>query len=73
MLDLSYAADAHKAGFEAGPVDPADSASSATASSTPEGEGTDTTDGAADGTSGDTTGDTTGGRGTTSPTPLYHR
>lgn len=63
VLDLSYAADAHKAGFEAGPVDPAGSASSATASSTPEGEGTDTTDGAADGTSGDTTGDTTGGRG----------
>ena len=59
VLDLSYAADAHKAGFEAGPVDPAGSASSATASSTPEGEGTDTTDG----TSGDTTGETSGGRG----------
>lgn len=55
VLDLSYAADAHKAGFEAGPVDPAGSASSATASSTPEGEGTDTTDG--------TTGETSGGRG----------
>ena len=59
VLDLSYAADAHKAGFEAGPVDPEGSASSAAASSTPEGEGTDT----ADGTSGDTTGDTSGGRG----------
>lgn len=59
VLDLSYAADAHKAGFEAGPVDPAGSASSAAASSTPEGEGTDTTDG----TSGDTTGETSGGRG----------
>lgn len=59
VLDLSYAADAHKAGFEAGPVDPEGSASSAAASSTPEGEGTDTTDG----TSGDTTGDTSGGRG----------
>ena len=59
VLDLSYAADAHKAGFEAGPVDPAGSASSAAASSTPEGEGTDT----ADGTSGDTTGETSGGRG----------
>ena len=55
VLDLSYAADAHKAGFEAGPVDPAGSASSAAASSTPEGEGTDTTDG--------TTGETSGGRG----------
>lgn len=55
VLDLSYAADAHKAGFEAGPVDPAGSASSAAASSTPEGEGTDTT--------GDTTGETSGGRG----------
>ena len=71
VLDLSYAADAHKAGFEAGPVDPAGSASSATASSTPEGEGTDTTDGTAgetsgdttDGSSGDTTGETSGGRG----------
>lgn len=62
VLDLSYAADAHKAGFEAGPVDPAGSASSATASSTPEGEGTDTTDGTTDGTSG-TTGETSGGRG----------
>ena len=59
VLDLSYAADAHKAGFEAGPVDPEGSASSAAASSTPEGEGTDTTDG----TSGDTTGETSGGRG----------
>ena len=59
VLDLSYAADAHKAGFEAGPVDPDGSASSAAASSTPEGEGTDTTDG----TSGDTTGETSGGRG----------
>ena len=59
VLDLSYAADAHKAGFVAGPVDPEGSASSAAASSTPEGEGTDT----ADGTSGDTTGDTSGGRG----------
>lgn len=55
VLDLSYAADAHKAGFEAGPVDPAGSASSAAASSTPEGEGTDTT--------GGTTGETSGGRG----------
>lgn len=67
VLDLSYAADAHKAGFEAGPVDPEGSASSAAASSTPEGEGTDTTDGTTgdttDGTSGDTTGDTSGGRG----------
>ena len=67
VLDLSYAADAHKAGFEAGPVDPEGSASSAAASSTPEGEGTDTTDGTTgdttDGTSGDTTGETSGGRG----------
>ena len=71
VLDLSYAADAHKAGFEAGPVDPAGSASSAAASSTPEGEGTDTTDGTAgetsgdttDGSSGDTAGETSGGRG----------
>lgn len=63
VLDLSYAADAHKAGFEAGPVDPAGSASSATASSTPEGEGTDTTDGTTGETSGDTTGETSGGRG----------
>lgn len=62
VLDLSYAADAHKAGFEAGPVDPAGSASSAAASSTPEGEGTDTTGGTTDGTSG-TTGETSGGRG----------
>lgn len=62
VLDLSYAADAHKAGFEAGPVDPEGSASSAAASSTPEGEGTDTTDGTTDGTSG-TTGETSGGRG----------
>lgn len=59
VLDLSYAADAHKAGFEAGPVDPAGSASSAAASSTPEGEGTDTTGE----TSGDTTDGTSGGRG----------
>lgn len=63
VLDLSYAADAHKAGFEAGPVDPAGSASSAAASSTPEGEGTDTTDGTTGETSGDTTGETSGGRG----------
>lgn len=63
VLDLSYAADAHKAGFEAGPVDPAGSASSATASSTPEEEGTDTTDGTTGETSGDTTGETSGGRG----------
>ena len=67
VLDLSYAADAHKAGFEAGPVDPAGSASSAAASSTPEGEGTDTTDGTTGDTtgetSGDTTGETSGGRG----------
>ncbi len=63
VLDLSYAADAHKAGFEAGPVDPAGSASSATASSTPEGEGTDTADGTTGETSGDTTGETSGGRG----------
>ena len=63
VLDLSYAADAHKAGFEAGPVDPAGSASSATASSTPEGEGTDTTDGTTGETSGDTTGETSDGRG----------
>ena len=71
VLDLSYAADAHKAGFEAGPVDPAGSAYSAAASSTPEGEGTDTTDGTAgetsgdttDGSSGDTAGETSGGRG----------
>lgn len=67
VLDLSYAADAHKAGFEAGPVDPEGSASSAAASSTPEGEGTDTTDGTTgdttDETSGDTTGETSGGRG----------
>lgn len=62
VLDLSYAADAHKAGFEAGPVDPAGSASSAAASSTPEGEGTDTTGDTTDGTSG-TTGETSGGRG----------
>ena len=63
VLDLSYAADAHKAGFEAGPVDPEGSASSAAASSTPEGEGTDTTDGTTGETSGDTTGETSGGRG----------
>lgn len=63
VLDLSYAADAHKAGFEAGPVDPAGSASSATASSTPKGEGTDTTDGTTGETSGDTAGETSGGRG----------
>lgn len=63
VLDLSYAADAHKAGFEAGPVDPAGSASSAAASSTPEGEGTDTTDGTTGETSGDTGGETSGGRG----------
>ncbi len=70
VLDLSYAADAHKAGFEAGPVDPAGSASSAAASSTPEGEGTDTTGGTTGETSGDTsdgtsgtTGETSGGRG----------
>ena len=66
VLDLSYAADAHKAGFEAGPVDPAGSASSAAASSTPEGEGTDTTGETSgdttDGTSGNT-GETSGGRG----------
>lgn len=62
VLDLSYAADAHKAGFEAGPVDPAGNASSAAASSTPEGEGTDTTGDTTDGTSG-TTGETSGGRG----------
>ena len=75
VLDLSYAADAHKAGFEAGPVDPAGSASSATASSTPEGEGTDTADGTTGETSGDTTdgtsgttGETSGDGGTTSPT-----
>lgn len=63
VLDLSYAADAHKAGFEAGPVDPEGSASSAAASSTPEGEGTDTTDGTTGETSGDTGGETSGGRG----------
>lgn len=63
VLDLSYAADAHKAGFEAGPVDPAGSASSATASSTPEGEGTDTTGDTTGETSGGTTGETSGGRG----------
>lgn len=69
VLDLSYAADAHKAGFEAGPVDPAGSASSATASSTPEGEGTDTTDGTTGDTTGETSGDTTDGTsGTTGET-----
>lgn len=69
VLDLSYAADAHKAGFEAGPVDPEGSASSATASSTPEGEGTDTTDGTTGDTTGETSGDTTDGTsGTTGET-----